>query len=79
MLPYKGGRGASSPKNPPLTATHTATVTAELDRDQEYRAWDLLVGTIFYQKLHTLLQKTLIPVVTFLAPLASNFEGLKDR
>jgi hypothetical protein len=27
----------------------------------------------------TVLSDQLIPVVTFLAPLASNFEGLKDR
>jgi hypothetical protein len=52
------------PLGTPLTTTHTVMVAAGLDLNQA-----LGPGTII----------KLIPVVTFLAPLASNFEGLKDR
>ena len=36
-------------------------------------------GRISLLRLGLILTVQLIPVVTFLAPLASNFEGLKDR
>ena len=48
-----------------LTTASTVKAAAELDSDQVSEP-----GTRHDQ---------LIPVVTFLAPLASNFEGLKDR
>lgn len=46
---------------------------AALDRSYRPAAWDVCKYDFF---LYT---EAFIPVVTFLAPLASNLEGLKDR